>query len=113
MTSAVITIVQGQDVDLDATVYTDETLTTKKDLSGGSVVGRIGSSSTPETDLESAGSVLDGPEGEIRVPFTAAQTATLEAGLHDVQIEAIDNSGNKGYPIDQKLRVKPVLPDLP
>lgn len=103
---------QRDDVNFDGTVYSDAAKTTKKDVTGATVTGRIGLKSTPATTLEVAGSVLDGPEGEIRIPLTSAQTGAITAGLYDFQAEVVDGSGDKNVVADFKVRCYQALPDL-
>lgn len=107
---APLKIHQGDDVSFDATIYEDEDETTPKDMTGGTVTGRIGLASVGQGDLEVSGSVLNGPLGQVRVTFASADTAGLAAALYDVQIIGVDNGGNQGVPVDRKLRVRPLLP---
>lgn len=93
---------QGEDVNFDVTVYSDEALTVLKDVTGGAVVGRLGISETPSTSVETAGSVVDGPGGVIRVPVTSAQSAALAAAVYDFQAE-LTLGGLRGVVTDYRL----------
>lgn len=79
---------QGDEPTYDVTVYTDRNETAVQDITGATVVGKLGLVSVPTTFIEVAGSVQDGPNGLARVTFPAAQTAAavLPAGEYDMTI---------------------------
>lgn len=113
-TARVPTLHQGDDIEINATVYTTPAKTTPKNVTGATVTGRIGSRVAGQTALEAAGSVIDGPAGRVRVIFASAATATLAAARHDIDIEVVDASGKKNNILDDRqIRVIKALPDLP
>lgn len=102
---------QGEQVNIDVTVYEDDTYAAVKDVSGGTVVGAVGLKKTGAAlaDLEAvAGSVVDGPNGVVRVPLTPAQTLAIPARDYDVQIWVTIDS-KPAVVADQKFRVHPKL----
>ena len=100
---------QGEDVVFQLSVYTSAAKTTRKDLTGATVLYRIGLASEGITALQVAGSVTDPAEGEIGVTLTDTQTAGLAASTHDHQFIVTQGSDTQVV-LAERVKVFPLLP---
>lgn len=102
-------IVQGDDTVLQFTIYTDDTKTTAKDITGYTGVYRA--SWRRDTVLEKTnGVVSDGPNGVFEVTLLAAETVLLRPGAHPHQLQLTDTSSNDHTAVDGILTVRRRLP---
>lgn len=107
-----MTITQGDDVIIEATIYSDTAETTVLDLTGfGVPVYRVGSLAENATTLKVNGVISDAANGKVRITLTAAQTAGLADGKHDHQLMVVDGSNGKKTVSHGELEVLERLQD--
>ena len=95
----------------DAAGNVDEELSTRKDLTGASVVYRIGLATVPYTTLQKTGSITDPAQGVLQVELTAAESESLAAADYDHQFIVTDGAGHVSVVRRERVRVRPLLPE--
>ena len=100
---------RGDAINLETTVYTDDKLETIKDVTGFTVVGHIGNLKQRDTMLTVTGSIVDGPNGLVRVPLSSANTLALPASELDFICDVTDAGSNPGVVADEKINVRQTL----
>lgn len=115
---ATTTIHQGQDLVLTVTVYEDAALTTPKDLTGATIIYRIGDKADHYRALNiTATPTANGSVTSITDAAGGVMTVTLDkldmeipATTYDHQIFITDAAGNLDVVYDDRLEVKSTIP---
>lgn len=115
---ATTTIHQGQDLVLTVTVYEDDALTTPKDITGVTIVYRLGHKATDTTALQVTGTpnsngsvtaITDAANGVMTVTLDAADLQ-LPAQTYDQQVRITDQAGNLDIVYDDTIEIIESLP---
>lgn len=104
------TIYQGDDKNLDVTIWADAAKTTRRDINGASARYLIGKISSDSLVFAKAASITNGGQGTLRVTLTKTETAALAARRYTHQIVLTDINGLDSVVLDGFLTVRETLP---